>query len=120
MRHAPSAPIARSQDSVLPACLVCSGVRFRVKAIEYDPHALSAAVAAEESGGKEKKDEDETPKPISAKDRDRIARRIFVQRVTNIYTSCMSKELSTGTSISHTSRFGLDPARLLRDNDTDE
>ena len=42
--------------------------------MEYDTVALSAAVAAME-GGNDKKDEDEMPKPISSKERDKVASR---------------------------------------------
>ena len=96
--------------------------KFRVKAIEYDGVALAAQLAAAQSDGEEKKkkkgDED-MPKPISSKERDRVARRLFVDRVKTIYTTACASELSTGTSISHHSRFGLDPARLLREGDED-
>ena len=104
-----------SQCKMASFTIVSEIYKFRVRAIEYDPLALSAAVAAMEAGDDKKKDEDAMPKPISSKERDKIARRMFVQRVKTIYTSCMESELATGTSISHTTRFGLDPARLLRD-----
>ena len=91
--------------------------KFRVRAMEYDQQALSAAVAAMNATPDEKKDEDAMPKPISSKERDKIARKMFVERVKNVYTQCMATELATGTSISHTTQFGLDPARLLRDYD---
>ena len=103
-----------SQCKMASFTIVSEIYKFRVRAIEYDPLALSAAVAAME-GGDDKKDEDAMPKPISSKERDKIARRMFVSRVKNIYSTCMAAELATGTSISHKSSFGLDPARLLRD-----
>ena len=61
--------------------------------------------------GRKKKDEEEQPKPISGKERDKFARQIFVERVKEIYTETMQTELSTGAAISHTSKYGLDPAR---------
>ena len=95
--------------------------KFRVRSMEYDPSALAAAVAAKENAGKEKKkDEEEQPKPISGKERDKIGRQMFVERVKEIYTITMQTELSTGAAISHTSKYGLDPARLLRDGDEDD
>jgi len=105
-----------SQCKLSSFVIVSEIYKFRVRAIEYDQLALSAAVAAME-GGDDKKDEDEMPKPISSKERDKIARRMFVQRVKTFYSTCMATELATGTSISHTTRFGLDPARLLRETD---
>ena len=92
--------------------------KYRVKAMEYDGVALAAGLAAKENDGK-KDDEDAMPKPISAKERDKVARNLFVERVKTIYTSSLVKELSSGTAISHNSSFGLDPARLLRDEDDD-
>jgi len=108
-----------SQCKMASYTIVSEIYKFRVRAIEYDQLALSAAVAAME-GGDDKKDEDAMPKPISSKERDKIARKMFVQRVKLIYTNCMATELATGTSISHTSTFGLDPARLLREEEDED
>ena len=93
--------------------------KFRVRAMQYDQIALAAQLAAAENAGKDKKDEDEMPKPISGKQRDKVARDSFVDRVKMIYTGALTKELSSGTAISHSSQFGLDPARLLHDGDED-
>jgi hypothetical protein len=94
----------------------CPLDRYRVRAIEYDGIALAAQLAAKENAGK-KEDEEAMPKPISSKDRDRVARNLFVERVKFIYTTSLSKELSSGTAISYTTTFGLDPGRLLREGD---
>ena len=51
--------------------------------------------------------------------RDRVARNLFVDRVKTVYTASLTKELSSGTAISHGAQFGLDPARLLREGDED-
>ena len=93
--------------------------KYRVRAIEYDQLALAAAEAAKESSSKDKKKDDEEPaKPISAERLGKICRKQFVKKIQFIYTTCMKAELSTGTAITHTSRVGLDPARLLRDFDS--
>ena len=85
--------------------------------MEYDQRALAAQLAAANNEGKDKKDEDEIPKPISGKERDKVARTLFVDRVKAIYTGALAKELTSGTAISHNVRFGLDPSRLLREGD---
>jgi len=94
--------------------------KFRVRGMEYDQQALSATLAEKKNPTKDKKkkDENEITVPISSKERDKFSRTLFVERVSNIYTSCMNNEMSKGTSITHQSRFGMDPARLLRDNDS--
>jgi len=40
-----------------------------------------------------------------------------VERVSAIYNGCMNGELAKGTAITHKSRYGIDPARLLRGDD---
>jgi len=99
--------------------IVAEIYKFRVKAIEYDSQALSALLAARNNPNKDKKkDDNEIVVPISSKERDKFARTLFVQRVSEIYTNCMNTEMAKGTSITHTSNFGMDPARLLRGDDT--
>ena len=94
--------------------------KFRVRGGEYDPLALAMTLQQMQNGGgdKKKKEDEEPPKPISGKELAKFARSMFVSRVRDIYTTTMQTELSTGTSISHTTKYGMDPARLLRDYDT--
>ena len=87
----------------------------------FDQIALAAFLAAKDADKDKKKDDkEEMPKPISGKERDRVARNLFVERVSQIYKSSLATELSSGTAISHSSKWGLDPARLLREGDEDE
>ena len=93
--------------------------KFRVKGVEYDPNALAAMLAEKNKPkDKKKKDDNAIEVPISAKQRDKVSRELFVKRVSDIYTNCMNTELARGTSITHRSMFGIDPARLLRGSDT--
>lgn len=99
--------------------LVSEIYKFRVRAIEYDQASLSALLAELKNPSTDKKKDDNAIEvPISAKERDSFARKLFVERVSSIYTACMNTEMSKGTSITHKSRFGMDPARLLRSDDT--
>jgi len=92
--------------------------KFRLGALEYDGLALAQSLRNKENGGgdKKKKDSDELVAPIPAKEKDRLARRVFVQRVQSIYTTCMNSEMSKGTSASHKTG-GMDPQRLLLESD---
>ena len=94
--------------------------KFRVRSMDYDATSLSALLAEQKNPTKDKKKKDDNAieVPISAKERDKYARQVFVMRVSEIYNNCMSTELSKGTSITHKSKFGMDPARLLRGDDT--
>ena len=99
--------------------------KFRVRAMEYDGVSLAAALNARKNIGKDKKkDDNEIVPPISAKEKDREARTRFVERIQTIYSNCMNSEMAKGTSITHKSNYGMDPARLLREegsgNDDDE
>jgi len=94
--------------------------KFRLRSLEYDPQALALALRAAQEGpaDKKKKGDDEPVAPISAKEKDRLARKMFVTRIQMIYMSCMASEMSKGTSVSHKTG-GLDAARLLVDEDAD-
>ena len=92
--------------------------KFRVRAIEYDAAQLAIALRAaqEGPGDKKKKKDDEPVAPISNKDKDRLARKMFVTRIQDIYTDCMMSEMSKGTSVRHKTG-GMDPKRLLLEDD---
>jgi hypothetical protein len=89
--------------------------KYRVRALEYDPQSLARALMPK-TDDKKKSDEDVVA-PISNKDKDRLARQTFVQRVSMIYNNCMSSEMSKGTSIRHKTGVGMDPQRLLTEED---
>ena len=74
--------------------------KFRLGALEYDGLQLAAALRLKEEGPSDKKKNDDLVAPIPAKEKNRLARRVFVERVQAIYTTCMTSELSKGTSLS--------------------
>lgn len=93
--------------------------KFRVRAIDYDALGLAAVLNAKNNAGKDKKKDDGMLEaPISGKEKDRLARQVFVGRVQAIYNNCMVSEMAKGTAITHVNRFGMDPARLLRGEDS--
>jgi len=94
--------------------------KFRSRSMEYNDLQLAAALRAaqEGPGDKKKKKDDEPVVPISNKDKDRLARKMFVQRIQMVYTSCMQSEMSKGTSVRHQTE-GMDPKRMLIDDDDD-
>jgi len=99
--------------------IVAEVYKFRVRAMEYDSMALAAYIHAQQTAGQDKKkDEGELVPPISSGQKNKLARQVFVQKVQDIYTKCMLAEMTKGTSITHKSNFGMDPARLLRGEDT--
>ena len=87
--------------------------KFRSRSMEYEGLALAQALRAKETAGDDKKKgDDEVVPPIPAKEKDRLARKMFVERVQMIYTKCMEAEMSKGTSVSHKTG-GMDPQLLL-------
>ena len=90
--------------------------KFRTGTMDYEGQALAAALKAAKEGpaDKKKKGDEEPVAPISAKEKDKEARKKFVENTQKIYTACMQSEMSKGTSASHKTG-GLDPARLLLD-----
>ena len=96
--------------------------KFRVRAVQYNELALSNMLAAKDAGSAAKKknpDEEVVAKPVSGQERNKLARTLFVDRVKTIYTTSLATELSSGTSISHSSRSGLDPGKVIRDGDVE-
>ena len=63
--------------------------KFRVRAIEYDQLALALVLRPPTD---DKKKDDEPVAPIPSKEKDKLARRVFVSRVQMIYTNCMQSE----------------------------
>ena len=88
--------------------------KFRTRSMQYDPIELAKALKAAQEGpaDKKKKNEEDPAAPISAKEKDRLARERFVSTIQEIYSYAMTAELSKGTSVSHKTG-GLDPSRLL-------
>ena len=72
--------------------------KFRVGAMEYDQTELAKALMPKTDDKKKKKNDEEIVAPISSKEKDRLARKTFVERVQLIYTKCMESELSKGAS----------------------
>jgi hypothetical protein len=88
-------PAGWSNATQKPPCHCCAdALTLRVcsieqRAIEYDPMALAKSLMPKTD---DKKKDDEIVPPIPAKEKDRLARRTFVERVQMIYTKCMEAE----------------------------
>ena len=53
---------------------------------------------------------------VRAKEKNKLARKVFVERVQAIYSHSLTSEMSKGTSASHKTN-GMDPSQLVVDAD---
>ena len=93
--------------------------KYRTRSLEYDGLALAAALKAAQEGpadAKKKKGEEGLAMPIPAKEKNKLARKVFVERVQAIYSHSLTSEMSKGTSASHKTN-GMDPSQLVVDAD---
>ena len=94
--------------------------KYRTRSLEYDGLALAAALKAAQEGPadakKKKKGEEGLAMPIPAKEKNKLARKVFVERVQAIYSHSLTSEMSKGTSASHKTN-GMDPSQLVVDAD---